>query len=229
MQCNTAEVRATMQTTAVISIFIKIMSIISGVIIFYLVSGLKKECKKKLAEEAVSQIINFVLFIWLAKILLNLPLLLSDPLAALAYPSDARAFYLAIIFSGVLIVYSMEKGRVERWAFIKTLLYILLPASFFYEFAGWTWNNDSYAFGNIMLYSVLMILFLVLNDRVSPGVTGNVILLGWTAGMLLLLVIQPYGSMFGYLMDPWFIIILFTASQFLMFLYHRRSAINEHN
>ncbi|WP_342527382.1 hypothetical protein MKY84_01840 [Chryseomicrobium sp. FSL W7-1435] len=218
-----------MQTTAVISISIKIISVVSGIVIFYLISGFEKERRKKLAEEAVSQIINFVLFIWLAKVLLDLPLFLSEPLAALAYPSGSNAFYLAILFSAGLIGYGMKKERIEGWAFIQTLLYILLPASFFYEFAGWTWNNESSAFGSIVLYAVLLMLFLVLNDRVSPVVTGNAILSGWTGGILLLLMIQPHVSMFGYLLEPWFIVILFTAGQFLMFLHCRRSVIDEHN
>lgn len=218
-----------MQTTVVISISIKIISVIAGVAVFYFVSGLANERKKKLAEVVVSQIINFVLFIWLAKILLNLPLFLSDPLAVLAYPSDASAFYLAIFFSAILIVYSAKKGRIEGAAFVQALLFILLPASFVFEFAEMSWNNDPYAFGNIVLYAALLFLFLLLNDKASPVAIGSVILTGWTAGMLLLQAIQPHTALFGYFMEPWFIVLLFAAGQVFIFFHYRRSVINEHN
>ncbi|HSP22486.1 MAG TPA: hypothetical protein VLQ20_09155 [Planococcus sp. (in: firmicutes)] len=216
-----------MPTIAIIPMFLHVFSIGLGVAVFYIISDSVKEQKKKQAERAFSQIINFVLFIWLSKILLNLPLLFSDPLAVLAYPSDSRAFYLAIFFSAALLFYGMKSGRTEGWQLIQTLLYILLPAAFFYEFAQLAWFDDVYAFGNMILYAVMLALFLGLNDRVSPYAVGQVLLTVWTAGMFLISALQSYSSAFGYKMEPWFITILFASGHFLILLNSRRRATNE--
>lgn len=219
-----------MSIGAITPILITISSVALGFAVFFIISDLAKEHKKQRAQEALSQIINFVLFIWLSKILLNLPLLFSDPLAVLAYPSDSRAFYLAAFFSAALLVYGMTSGRIQAWQLFQTLVYIVLPASFFYEFAQLAWVGDASAFGNLILSAVLLALFLILNDRVSPYAAGSVLLTVWTAGVFLISSIQPYSSVFGYVMETWFIIILFTTGHFLMLLNNssnRRRAINE--
>ena len=216
-----------MPTPAIISMLLYILSISLGAAVFYLVSDLAKEQKKKRIEEAFSQIINFILFIWLAKILLNVPLLLSDPLAVLAYPSDSKAFYLAIFFSIAFLFYNTKRDQIKGWPLIETLLYILIPAIFFFEFVQLAWYEDSYALGNLLLYAVLLVSFLVLNDRISPYALGSVLLSVWTAGMFLISSVQSYSSVFGYLMAPWFVITLFTAGHLLILFTRRRRAINE--
>ncbi|HSI67856.1 MAG TPA: hypothetical protein VK947_10595 [Planococcus sp. (in: firmicutes)] len=216
-----------MPTTAIIPILLNVFSIGFGFAVFYVASDLVKEQKKKLAGEAFSQIINFVLFIWLAKILLNLPLFFSDPLAVLAYPSGSQAFYLAISFSAAFLFYGMKSGQIKGRQLIQTLLYIILPALFFYEFAQLAWYGDTYAFGNLILYAVLLALFLILGDRVSPYAVGSVLLSVWAVGVFLVSSSESYSSAFGYGMKPWFIIMLFTAGHFLILLSNRRRATNE--
>lgn len=216
-----------MPTIAIFPMLLHVLSIGLGLAVFYIISDLSKKQKNERAERAFSQIINFILFIWLSKIILNLPLLLSDPLAVLAYPSDSRAFYLAILFSAALLFYGIRNARIKGWQLFQTFLYILLPAAFFHEFAQLTWFNDGYAFGDMILYAILLALFLGLNDRISPIAAGRVLLSVWAAGMFLISSIQSYSSAFGYRMEPWFIIIVFTAGHLLILLNSRRRAINE--
>ncbi|WP_422122419.1 hypothetical protein DHX103_11485 [Planococcus sp. X10-3] len=216
-----------MATVGILPMFINFFSILLGIAVFYIVSEVTKKQKKKRAQEAFSQIINLILFLWLAKILLNLPLLFSDPLALLAYPSDSQSFYLAIAFSAALLLYGVRSGRIHAWETLQTLLYILLPASFFYEFAQLTWFDDGYAFGNLILSGVLLALFLMLNGKASPYRLGTVLIGVWAAGMLLIFSLQSFASTFGYVMKPWFIVTLFIAGYFFMLLSSRRRAINE--
>src|SRR5690606_27038035 len=84
-------------------IFILAISFALSLLAFYVMSTLPKEQRKEQVSEITSQLINFVLFLWLAKILLKLPLFVRDPLAVLAYPGNSEAFYLASLFTGVLI------------------------------------------------------------------------------------------------------------------------------
>lgn len=216
-----------MSSSALTSMLIYILSIALGVAVFYIVSDWAKEQKIKQAGEAVSQIINFVLFIWLSKIILSLPLLFRDPLALLAYPSNSKAFYLAILFSAAVLLYGVNSGQVKGQAIFGTLLHILLPAAFFYEFAQLAWFGNAYAFGNLILYAVLLGLFFGVNDRLSLYALSTVLLSLWAGGMLLNAVLELFPSIFGYAMEPWFILLFFTASQFLIFLNKRRRSTNE--
>lgn len=216
-----------MSTSALTSMLVYILSIALGVIVFYIVSNWAKEQKIKQAGEVISQIINFVLFMWLSKVILNLPLLFRDPLALLAYPSNSKAFYLAILFSAAVLLYGVNSGRIKGQTFIRTLWHILLPAAFFYEFAQLAWFGDAYAFGNLILYAVLLGLFFGVNDRLSFSAFSAVLLSVWTGGMLLNASLGLFPSTFGYTMEPWFIIFFLTATQFLILLTKKRRPTNE--
>src|SRR5690625_3451826 len=89
----------------VASIGIIIVSLAIGLITFYILNDLPKEKKKKYMEEFISQLVNFIIFIWVGKILLNISLFIQDPLAVLAYPGDSGAFYLAVLFTAIIAVY----------------------------------------------------------------------------------------------------------------------------
>src|SRR5690625_3616935 len=88
-------------------------SFIAGFIFFYLMSALSKAKKKQQAEEVTSLLINFVIYIWIGKILLNFLTFIKDPLAVLAYPSNSHAFYISywkstrLNSSHVTILYSV--------------------------------------------------------------------------------------------------------------------------
>ncbi|MGM0898543.1 MAG: hypothetical protein ACQEV0_11620 [Bacillota bacterium] len=216
-----------MPTVAITPLLLPVFSILFGGAVFYIMSDSVKALKKKRAGEAFSQIINFVLFIWLSKVLLNLPLLFSDPLAMLAYPSDSAAFYLAALFSSALLLYGVNSGQIIDWQLAHTLLHVLLPASFFYEFARLAWFDDVGAFGNLIVYTVLLALFIGLHDRVSAGIASSALISVWAVGMLLISWLQSYPSLFGYVMAPWFVIIVFAAGHFLILFTSRRRATNE--
>lgn len=216
-----------MTIPAITPMLLHIASIALGFAVFYIISDFAKAQKLKQAGEAFSQLINFVLFIWLSKILLNLALMFRDPLALLAYPSGSKAFYLAVLFSAAVLLYGTRKGRIDGWLFVRALWLILLPAAFFYEFARFTWFGDAYAFGNLILYAALLAVFLGISDKLPPHTATSVLITLWACGMLLGSVLQSYPSAFGYVMEPWFILLFFAASQALIFFSNRRRATHE--
>src|SRR5690625_4872518 len=94
------------------------VSFIAGFIFFYIFSNLHKTEKKEHIQEITSLIINFIIFIWIAKILLNFNLLIKDPFAGLAYPSNSNSFYLAIVFITVNIFIKVKR---ESFPFMSIL------------------------------------------------------------------------------------------------------------
>lgn len=66
-------------TFKLMSIGIIIISFVVGLIFFYMISYLSKEQRKAQIEEIVSQLINFIIFIWIGKIILNFSIFIKDP------------------------------------------------------------------------------------------------------------------------------------------------------
>ncbi|AIF44883.1 MULTISPECIES: hypothetical protein [Virgibacillus] len=204
-------------TAILTNIGILILSILAGLFSFYLISDLPKEEKKKQAEEITSQIINFILFIWLGKIILHLGIFIQDPLAVLAYPSNSHALYLGLLFTSLAIAYKKYKQKIEVSSFILSFVPVFLVASFVYEFIEVVWRDNFYHWKYLTLLLILLGAYLILHNRLSKWKLIWVTLTGWIAGQLLLSYLMPYTTAFGYTMAPWFLILFYIASSSLIF------------
>src|SRR5690625_1193530 len=91
-------------------IAIIVMIFIIGLMFFYLTRPLSHVEIKQQIEEVISLLINFVIFIWIGKIVFRFSIFIEDPLAILAYPSDSSAFYVASLLIVVNIVYKDRKS-----------------------------------------------------------------------------------------------------------------------
>lgn len=209
-------------TAKLISIGIIILSIIGGLVFFYMTSNLSKEHKKAQLEEMSSQLVNFIIFIWLGKIILNFSIFIKDPLAILAYPSNSEAFYLAVLFSAILLIYKSWRGKFDVLYFITSFLPVFLMASFMYEFIQLILGNNTYSFENLTLSTILLVLFLLISDRLTSRTLIITMLTGWSAGFLLLAYTQPFVTLFGYIMAPWFIGVFFIMNLVIFIISKQR-------
>lgn len=194
------------------AIGILVFSLATGFLTFYLFSDLTMEQKKKHIEELFSQIITFIIFIWLGKVTLNFSIFISDPIAILAYPSDLKSFYFAVVLHAIYLAY---KSKVKNFSILPLLdpfLNIFLIASFVYEFIQYEIKDNPYAFGYLILLAILIGIYFFLRERFSVTILLIVIVTVWSIGMVTLAVIQPYVTVFGYLMAPWFVTIIFVMS-----------------
>ncbi|QQK80044.1 hypothetical protein HUG20_09180 [Salicibibacter cibi] len=208
-------------TSSIISIGIIIASFTVGLVFYFLLSDLQKKEKKKHIEEVMSQLINFVIFIWVGKILFNLSLFLQEPMTILAYPADTSAFYLAVLFTAVTIVYKSICKNVDILAFVDVFAHVFLTASFFYEFMQLVLNN-SYSLGYLIILAALLIMFVSMRGRLPMPMLLMTVFVGWTAGVLVLTFIQPFATVFGYIIEPWFIGLFFVGSLLIMFVSKRK-------
>ncbi|WP_106497987.1 hypothetical protein [Lentibacillus sp. Marseille-P4043] len=208
------------------SIAIIVLSVIVGLVFYYVLSDETKVRKMKQLEEFASQLINFVIFIWIGKIILHFSVFIKDPLAILAYPSGSQGFYLAVLFSGFVLAYKSKRGRINMLAFIASFLPVFLAASFTYEFIQLIWNNNTYSFGYIVLLTILMVSYLLIRGHVTTRTLICLILIGWTTGILVLSFIQPFVTVFGYIMAPWFVGVFFIVSLFLLIRKRDRNGRN---
>ncbi|WNF38321.1 hypothetical protein RJD24_07820 [Bacillaceae bacterium IKA-2] len=211
--------------SALASIAIIVVSLLAGFLAFYLISDLSKMEKKKQIGELTSQLMNFVIFIWLGKILLNFSIFVRDPLAILAYPSNSSAFYLALFFSAVTIAIKSKREQLDVLSLGKSFIYVFLIGSFVYEFIQIVWNNDTYSVSSMILLAVLIIFFLFMRERVTTDLLLIIMVIGWTAGTLALAYIMPFTMVFGFTMAPWFLVLFLIVFLTLMMLKKRKKVL----
>ncbi|WP_229683127.1 hypothetical protein [Virgibacillus oceani] len=223
------EERVLVVASKLMAIGLIVISLVVGFISFYMMSDLSKEKKKRHVEEMSSQLINFIIFIWLGKVILNFSIFLKDPLAILAYPSNSEAFYLAVLFTALLLVYKSKRQRLDVQAFIESFLHVFLVASFVYEFIQLVWNNNTYSFGYLVLLAVLLVLFFLIRGHITAGTLITTILTVWSAGVFLLILMRPFITVFGYILAPWFMGLFFIISLIIIIIRYRKRDRNGRN
>lgn len=199
-----------------------IISLAVGIIFYYFSSDLPKKEKKKYIDELISQLVNFILFIWAGKILLNLSVFIQDPLAILAYPGDSNAFYLAILFTSITVIYKTLRNKINLFVFAKGFTYIFLVSLFIYKFLQLVLEDDIFSLGYLILLAFLLITFYLIQGRVKPFVLLMLILTGWSVGMLILNYLYPFLAIFSFLLHWGFIIIFFFYCSSILILYERK-------
>lgn len=202
-----------------------IISFIIGFLAFYLlISDESTTQKKQHIEEMTSQLINLVIFIWISKILLKFSIFVKDPLVVLAYPSNASAFYLALLFSSISLAYKAKRQEMDVLSFLNSFMQVFLMASLAYEFIQIVWDNNTYSIGYMALLALLFIMYLLIRDHLATYKLMIIIVIVWTVGTLALALIMPITMVFGYTMAPWFL-VLFLITCLILIIFSQRKKV----
>ncbi|WP_192913020.1 hypothetical protein [Bacillus mesophilum] len=193
-------------------------SFLAGVIAFYFLSEQPKEQKKREIDEVITALLNFVIFMIIGKVLINWRIFIDDPLAVLAYPSNSSAFYLAVLFSIVLLVYKSKYKQLHFIGFSAAFLPIFLSATFLYEFIQLVWKKNSLSLGNMLIAGLILVLYLYLRERLKSVHLVLALLTGWSAGMLILSYFQPFITIFGFIVARWFVLVFLVLSFSVMMI-----------
>src|SRR5690625_2240951 len=194
-----------------------VVSFVIGFAFFYMTNHLQKEHKKAQLEEMISQLVNFIIFIWVGKIILNFSIFINDPLVILAYPSNSDTFYIAILLSAILLFYKSWKKKFNVIQLITSFLPVFLMASFLYEFIQMMLDHNTFSFGYLTLSTILLVLFLLIHERLSSRNLILIMLISWTFGVLVLAYTHPFVTIFGYIMAPWFIVLFLITNLLCIF------------
>ncbi|AUJ24787.1 MULTISPECIES: hypothetical protein [Virgibacillus] len=195
-------------TTVLMSLAANVISFSIGLLAYYLSSNLSSKDKRKNVEHIISYLINLILFIWVAKIILQLPLFLSDPIAVLAYPSDAQAFYLALLLLTIQMTYQVKKSGLQLQNLLINAIPVILVASFTYQFIDIVWQDNSLAWGNFILMLLLLLIYLLVKDRMQSTMLFLYLTVIWTIGKLILSYILPFTTIFNYMIHPLFFVMV---------------------
>ncbi|MFY3792176.1 hypothetical protein ACOQFO_10930 [Ureibacillus sp. MALMAid1270] len=205
-------------TAKVISLASIFFSIIVGLLIYYWISPSNKEEMKIQFEKVVNFLLNFIIFMWIAKVVLNITIFIKDPLAVLAYPADSTAFYLAIIASFTRLVFNQK--NLNLFNFLSVLLPVVLTASFMFEFTQFIQDHNWYSLTNMIVFMILVTFFYYFIDKISPLNLYLILLISWLTGTLIMYFTQPYVSFFGYLLSLPFIFSFFLFNLSVL-IYHK--------
>lgn len=176
-----------------------------GFLSLYFFSDLRQEVKTQHIEELFSQCVNFVIFIWVGKIIINFSVFISDPLVVLAYPSNARVFYFATGLMIVLLTYKLIRKEIDPLPLFKSFTQLFLISSFVFEFIELVWQDNQFSFSYLLLLAVLIGLFFILQEHISLSNLLIVIVSVWSIGLFILATLQPFVTVYNYMMTPWFI------------------------
>lgn len=198
-----------MQYTQVLtSIGILIVSFLAGIVFLYTVSSKPRDEKKQEVNTLISFVINFVLFIWAGKVLVNLPLLFSDPLVVLARPSDSKAFYVAVSLLVLNVIYHKVRLKLNVRALFHAFLLFFISASFMYEFIKITFSGNTSTWEYLVLLLILLVGMTMLEAKIKQTTLIYIVGGTWLLGQLILGALFSQIVIFTYLISPLFIIIL---------------------
>lgn len=194
-------------TAKLFSLVTILFSIFAGLLLYYWMSLSSKEEKKKQLEEVTNFFINFVIFMWIGKVIMNFSVFIKDPLAVLAYPADSTSFYLAVIGSILRLMYKQKK--IQLPVFLNALFPVVLTASLMFEFIKFLQDSNLYSLTNLIFDSILLAIFYYANERVSAFTLFFIILISWLTGTMIMFLTQPYVLFFGYFLSLPFILVFF--------------------
>ena len=190
--------------TVIKSIGLLIASFLVGIGYFYIQSEQTKEIRKKQIEVTSSLLINIVIFIWVGKVLVNLPKFISDPLAILAYPSNSSAFYVASILGLINIIINVKKNKIALSTYIEAFIPIFIGASLIFEFVNYINDGALNSFTYLILLIILIGLQMLLSKKIPIIKLNLIIAIIWSSVKLALSLIYSYTTIFNYFIHKFY-------------------------
>jgi len=195
-----------LSTTVMTSIGILVISFLLGFLFYFVITNKPNDIKKKEIDNVLSLLINFIIYIWIGKIIVNINVFFQDPLAILAYPSDAAAFYVATILIAVNIIYNIRKDKQNIKDLLNTFIPVFLAASFLFEFAQLVVYGSRQGWMLLTLLMVLLLIYISIQDKINQSKVNIGLVFAWLLGQFILSIITSYTTIFGYMVSSWFYI-----------------------
>lgn len=209
-------------TNIAIFALILIVSLILSCGAYYIYSNQTRIVKKEVLNEIVSNIINIVIFVWVSKILLNISLFFDDPMAVIVYPSNAQSFYVAFVLTTLLFSYQIRKKKININIFIRAFTFVFLVGSIISELIQYFWQDNLSSVGYFILLMLMFTVLILLEDKIKTNMLMYFLILIYSLGLLILSFVYPVVTVFGYIIQPYFIGVFFVISFLIIFLLDKR-------
>ena len=199
------EERLLVSTTVLRFLLILVASYLFGLLFYYVLDREEKLHKKKRIDEMISLTIHIILCIWIGKIIVNFQVFMKDPFAILAYPSDRRALYIALILVSIYTVYETFKKKRPFRPIWNAFIPVLLGTLFMYELLQLIVEKNTYYFYYIIIYTILLLLYILLERY--PYLL-HIVIYSWFSLQIICSYYLGSVRLFQYIVSPIFIGLL---------------------
>lgn len=188
-------------------IIILISSFVAGIIIYFMMSKAHIKDKKERINWLVSIVIQLVIYLWIAKGIVLFPRLIKDPMAVLAYPSNAWMLSIALLFLAVHVAVHIKKNVIPVRHMIEVFVPVLISTQFVYVCIQLLQTNRTSYLIHASILFVLILLYIAVKNIHTP--TGYMMLLfGWATGSIILSLLFSRLVLFGYTVSPILYVVL---------------------
>jgi len=215
--------------TILLKLGILLCSLVIGIIFFYVTKTTNRNEKKQQIDQFLSYLINFILFIWAGKIVLQLPLLFRDPFAILAYPSDSRAVYVATFLLIIQITYHLIRKKLHLFTLMETAIPIFTAALFMYEFLQMIIQGNQHALPNLLLLSIFVLGYIFIQDKQPMKKVMITYMIVFCLAHVCFHMIFSYTTVFGYMLHPIYFISIILISMSLFICDRQGHLKDQHN
>jgi len=207
--------------TVVKTIGILTISLLMGFLFFYITTNEPKDVKKKQLENLLSFIINFIIFIWIGKIIVRIDIFVDDPLAILAYPSNVAAFYVATVLLAMNVSYTLFRRKQKAKELFNTFVPVLIATTFIFEFFQFVYMKYERAWILVLFLAILLLVLVLMQGKVAQHHANLLVFIAWITGQIILSTLIKYPVIFGYQVHSLFFISLFILV-FIYFIYTKK-------
>lgn len=194
--------------SVMLSIGILFASFLGGILFYYVVDHNDKQHKKYELDQFLNVLIQFILYLWLMKIIAQFSMVFQDPMSVLAHPANSMHFLFASI---ILLVHLWFKYRNNTSATInlfQTGSFIIIASLFIYEILQLLTQPG--ADFNVM---IVVLAALIVTNVLLYGKHNELILSGSLIGVFLIVAcgfafFKGYYMFFGFMLSPYYFLLL---------------------
>lgn len=209
------------QTKIFIELSILVISFIIGISVYYLISKDPKEAKKKQLEDIISLTINFIIYIWIGKIVTNIAKFIKDPLSILAYPSNSYAVYVATILIMINLLYRKYRYKEQISIIIFAFIPVFILSSFVFEFIQLVIVEKTHNWYYLLFLAVLSLGYVIIYGKISKTKQSFILGISLLIGQFLLAFANKL-TIFGYRLSASYFVVLMIVVVFAIFTNMRK-------
>lgn len=195
-------------------------SFTAGTGIYYLHNTQSKQIKKQQIDQLLSLIISFIIYLWIAKIALQLPLLMKSPMAVLAYPSNSLHFYFATGLCLLHTAYIFRKKLNEARLFFQSFSFIMLSTLLVHEFLLIITDVHHQLSLYFICLTALVFCYVLLYQKTDHDKLAVILFGGWLVLAFSVSIYHGYFILFQFMVKPFYfaaLLLLLLISSYYTF------------
>lgn len=211
--------------TVMLSIGILAVSFLGGILFFYVMDTGTKQAKKYQLDQFLNVLIQFILYIWVMKVVVQLPRFFDDPLSVLAHPANSWHFLIASIVLMAHLWIKYRKSKPAAATLFQTSSFIFLASLFIYDILQIAVKPATDVNVMTILLAVLVVVYVLFYSKFNPKLLGSL-----TVGIFLLVacgisIYKGYYILFDFMLSPYFYLLMIILLAFYTYTMYKNKLL----